>query len=98
IRDPRSVAVSTHFHVQRFSSLHQKHPGFGLSLDQTVLMILPQVCHLTALRHILFEGLLAGRSELFWYEEAVADPLDWHYRWASLAGLMLPPSWIEGMV
>ncbi|CAN0301614.1 unnamed protein product, partial [Ectocarpus sp. 6 AP-2014] len=98
IRDPRAVAVSTYFHVQRFSNLHPKHPALHLSLDQTVLMILPQVCHLTALRHILFEGLLSGRSELFWYEQAVEDPLDWHYRWASLAGLMLPPSWIVGMV
>ncbi|CAM9337264.1 unnamed protein product [Ectocarpus sp. 13 AM-2016] len=98
IRDPRSVAVSTYFHVQRFSNLHPKHPALSLSLDQTVLVILPQVCHLTALRHILFEGPLSGRSELFWYEEAVEDPFDWHYRWASLAGLILPPLWIEGMV
>ncbi|CAM9115087.1 unnamed protein product [Ectocarpus sp. 13 AM-2016] len=46
----------------------------------------------------MFEGLLSDRTELFWYEQTVEDPFDWHYRWASFAGLILPGGWIDGMV
>ncbi|CAN0435948.1 unnamed protein product [Ectocarpus sp. 12 AP-2014] len=97
IRDPRDVAVSTYFH-----HVHRNKPENYLelhpSLDKTVLEILPQLCHFTTLRHIIFEGLLSDRSETFWYEETVEDPFDWHYRWASFAGLILPRGWIDGMV
>ncbi|CAM9440594.1 unnamed protein product [Ectocarpus sp. 12 AP-2014] len=97
IRDPRAVAVSTYFHhvhLNKPKNYLKMHP----SLDETVLEILPEICHLTALRHILFEGLLSDRSELYWYEETVEDPFDWHFRWASFAGLILPGGWIDGMV
>ncbi|CAB1111288.1 unnamed protein product [Ectocarpus sp. CCAP 1310/34] len=95
IRDPRAVAVSTYFHrVHKDNNYQKLHP----SLDQTVLEILPVLCHFTTLRHILFGGLLSNRTELFWYEQTVEDPFDWHYRWASFAGLILPGGWIDGMV
>ncbi|CAM9983186.1 unnamed protein product [Ectocarpus sp. 12 AP-2014] len=97
IRDPRAVAVSTYFHHvhgNKPKNYLQLHP----SLDETVLEILPQLCHLTTLRHIMFEGLLSDRSEMFWYEETVEDPFDWHYRWAAFAGLLLPRGWLDGMV
>ncbi|CAM9150970.1 unnamed protein product [Ectocarpus sp. 13 AM-2016] len=97
IRDPRAVAVSTYFHhVNRNKPRNflELHP----SLDETVLEILPQVCHLTTLRHIIFEGLLPNRSELFWYEETVEDPFEWHHRWASFSGLILPGGWITDIV
>ncbi|CAN0277134.1 unnamed protein product [Ectocarpus fasciculatus] len=44
---------------------------------------------------MLFEGQLSDRSKLFWYEDAMRDPLDWHHQWASFAGFTLPASWIE---
>ncbi|CAM9117189.1 unnamed protein product, partial [Ectocarpus sp. 13 AM-2016] len=95
IRDPRAVAVSTYFHhVWGNTNYLKQHP----SLDETVLETLPHLCHWTTLRYIMFEGLLSDRSELFWYEEAVEDRFDWHYRWASFAGLILPGGWIDGMV
>ncbi|CAM9277724.1 unnamed protein product [Ectocarpus fasciculatus] len=97
IRDPRAVAVSTYFyHVYNNSPRNYREQHH--SLDEAVLEILPQLCHSTTLRHILFEGLLSDRSELFWYEEAIEEPFDWHHRWASFAGLILPGSWIDGMV
>ncbi|CAM9846256.1 unnamed protein product [Ectocarpus sp. 12 AP-2014] len=95
MRDPRAVAVSTHFH-RVWSS--KKYVENHHSVDGAVLGMLPQLCHLTTLRHIMFEGLLSDRSEVFWYEEAVEDPFDWHYRWASFAGLILPAGWVDGMV
>ncbi|CAN0378119.1 unnamed protein product, partial [Ectocarpus sp. 12 AP-2014] len=52
IRDPRAVAVSTYFHY-----VHHNNPRNYLelhpSLEETVLEMLPQLCHLTTLRHIL---------------------------------------------
>ncbi|CAM9437971.1 unnamed protein product [Ectocarpus fasciculatus] len=98
IRDPRAVAVSTYFHYLTQSKFPEHYLELHPSLDEVVLEILPQLCHWTTLRHIMFEGLLSDRSELFWYEEAVEDPFDWHYRWASFAGLILPGGWIDGMV
>ncbi|CAM9750308.1 unnamed protein product, partial [Ectocarpus sp. 6 AP-2014] len=97
IRDPRAVAVSTYFHHVH-SNLPENYVELHPSLDETVLEILPQLCHLTTLRHIMFEGLLSDTSELFWYEDATEDPFNWHYRWASFAGLTLPGGWIDGMV
>ena len=97
MRDPRAVAVSTYFHIKRFPEQNVNHTSLGKSIDEAVLPILRQVCQFTTIRHILFDGQLAYRSEIFWYEDAMRDPLDWHYRWASLAGLTLPAGWINDM-
>ncbi|CAN0128844.1 unnamed protein product [Scytosiphon promiscuus] len=98
IRDPRAVAVSTYFYVRTHPRYYEDHFAQNHTLDETVKKILPQVSHLTALRHILFDGIVADRSEIFWYEDALEDPLDWHRRWMSLAGLLLPKAWTEHMV
>lgn len=97
LRDPRAVAVSSYFHAKRVPN-YTSHPAHNHTLDETVLMILPQLCHWTTLRHILFEGLMSNTTELFWYEDALDDPRDWHYRWALHAGLNLPGKWIERMI
>ncbi|CAM9512001.1 unnamed protein product [Ectocarpus sp. 8 AP-2014] len=94
MRDPRAVAVSTYFYINR-SPIHLHHPSRGKSLDEAVLVILPQICQFTTIRHILFDGQLSSRSTIFWYEDAMRDPLDWYNRWASLAGFTLPASWIK---
>ncbi|CAN0174070.1 unnamed protein product [Scytosiphon promiscuus] len=95
MRDPRAVAVSTYFYVRTNPKWYEMHFAQGHSLDETVLKILPQVCHLTALRYILFDGILSDKAELFWYDDALENPLDWHYRWMSLAGILLPKSTTE---
>lgn len=66
-------------------------------MDEGALKSLPSVAQWIALRHILFEGVMAHSSETFWYEDATEDPLDWHFRWSGLAGLRLPISWIENI-
>ncbi|CAN0369647.1 unnamed protein product, partial [Ectocarpus sp. 6 AP-2014] len=95
MRDPRAVAVSTHFHVNSRKEENIGHPSLVKPLDEAVLLILPQICQFTTIRHILFDGQLSDRSKIFWYENAMRDPLGWHYRWASFAGLTLPANWIE---
>ncbi|CAM9754327.1 unnamed protein product [Ectocarpus sp. 4 AP-2014] len=94
MRDPRAVAVSTYFYI-KLSKKHWDHPSRGKSLDEAVLLILPQICQFTTIRHILFDGQLSERSKIFWYEDAMRDPLEWYDRWASLAGLTLPSNWIK---
>ncbi|CAN0193391.1 unnamed protein product [Scytosiphon promiscuus] len=98
MRDPRAVAVSTHFYVRTNPRYYQEHFAQNHTLDETVMKILPQVCHLTTLRHILFSGIVPDRSEIFWYEDALQDPFDWHHRWMSLAGLFLPRPWVDSIV
>ncbi|CAM9129309.1 unnamed protein product [Ectocarpus sp. 8 AP-2014] len=98
MRDPRAVAVSSYFHHVNSKKGGENFLKRRPSLDEAVLEVLPQLCHLTTLRHIMFEGLLSDRSEIFWYEETLEDPFPWHYRWASFAGLILPRAWIDGMV
>ncbi|CAN0368568.1 unnamed protein product [Ectocarpus fasciculatus] len=93
MRDPRAVAVSTYYHVLR--NPNPKVDFVGKSLEEAVLLKLLQICQFTTIRHILFDGQLSDRSKIFWYEDGMVDPLDWHYRWASLAGLTLPASWIN---
>ncbi|CAN0116479.1 unnamed protein product, partial [Scytosiphon promiscuus] len=98
MRDPRAVAVSTHFYVRTNPKFYQEHFAQNHTLDETVMKILPQVCHLTTLRYILFSGMLLDRSEIFWYDDALKNPFDWHHRWMSLAGLFLPRSWVDSIV
>ncbi|CAM9399473.1 unnamed protein product, partial [Ectocarpus sp. 13 AM-2016] len=95
LRDPRAVAVSTYFYVQERPNSDFGQLSKGKSLDEAVLLILPQVCQFTTIRHILFDGQMSDRSEVFWYEDALRDPVDWHYRWASLAGFSLPTTWMK---
>ncbi|CAB1099720.1 unnamed protein product [Ectocarpus sp. CCAP 1310/34] len=95
LRDPRAVAVSTYFYVKSHPAFYSDHVSRGKSLDEAVLLILPQLCQFTTIRHLLFDGQLSDKSEIFWYEDAMRDPLGWHYRWASFAGFALPASWIK---
>lgn len=60
------------------------------NLPRKVLSMLPQICQWIALRHILFSGFMANRSTLFWYEEALDDPIQWHQQWLASVGLHLP--------
>lgn len=93
LRDPRAAAVSNYFYAREKSArLHTTE-----NVDEGVLEGLPSVAQWIALRHILFQGLLANSSEIFWYEDATEDPLDWHFRFTELAGLRLPVPWIKNM-
>lgn len=74
-----------------------RFPGESQTVDEGTLEILPMVSQWVALRHILFEGLMANSSQTFWYEDAEKDPLDWHLRWTNLAGLRLPLQWTEAI-
>lgn len=91
-RDPRAVATSTYFYTGRHGIHHYEE-----SVDAYVLRMLPALTQWVAVRFILFEGLMPGRSTLFFYEDAMADPLGWHYQWLSALGLQLPADVVKRM-
>ena len=90
LRDPRLVIVSSFYHIM----VHYKSNPFG-TLDEFVTRELPIMCQWLAVRYILFTGILGDQSMQFWYEDAMVDPLAWHYHWLHLVGLQLPLGVVE---
>ena len=89
-RDPRPAVVSVFFHLQVHSDI-----DLG-NIEDFVTRELPLICEWLALRHILFSGLLPHQSMELWYNDAVADPLEWHYHWFDSVGLQLPYHIVNG--
>ena len=89
-RDPRLAIVSSFYYMMVH---HQSNP-FG-TLDEFVTGELPILCQWLAVRYILFTGILVDQSMQFWYEDAMADPLAWHYHWFQSVGLQLPFGVVE---
>lgn len=85
------MAVSSFYH----SRLHARHFDEGAKLGEWALNILPHICIWFTIRHHIFTETLADTSTVFWYHEAVADPLEWHRRFMDSVGLHLPPSLVE---
>lgn len=85
-RDPRPAVVSTFYHVKMYARMK-----IG-SLEDFIADALPTLCEWLVVRHILFSGVLRHQSVEFWYDEAMADPLEWYYRWYDAVGLQLPYS------
>ncbi len=84
----RPVAVSAYFHTLRTAPTIVD----GVTLDEYVLGFLPTACKWVSVRYILFSHVLAGRSALFWYDDAKESPEDWHKGFYGLAGLQMPPA------
>ena len=89
-RDPRLVTVSSFYHI----TVNFKYDPLG-TLDEFVARELPIVCQWLAVRYILFTSILGGQSMQFWYEDAMVDPLAWHYHWFQSVGLQLPRGVVE---
>lgn len=92
-RDPRAMTVSSYYHLKAHAGPGERPEG---SVDDYVKKLIPFMSQWVALRHILFEGMLDPHQSLsFWYEDALGDPLRWHYRWLAFVGLQLPASVVE---
>ena len=83
-RDPRLAVVSSYFHLK----LHSKRE-LG-ELEEFVARELPIICQWLTVRHVLFSGFLLHQSIEFWYNDAMADPLEWYYHFFYSVGLQLP--------
>lgn len=99
LRDPRAVAVSSYFHLNRLKqqqqqqqqmSVKQRSSSNSRPLDDFALAFLPTTCMWVTLRFLLFEGMLSRQSTVYWYEDALKDPLGWHRHFLEFVGLHLP--------
>lgn len=86
LRDPRPMVVSAYFHQLENAPSYVQ----GVSVDEFVLLMLPILCKWLSVRYLLFADLLAAKSAIFWYDEALADPIGWHESFFSFVGLKLP--------
>jgi len=91
LRDPRPMAVSAYFHQLLNAPRHVE----GMTVDEFVIVMLPIICKWLSVRHFFFAELLAADSMIFWYEDALANPVRWHDMFFSLVGLKLPGSVVE---
>lgn len=86
-RDPRAVTVSSYFHILK---THEDVAPRIPTIDEYFQKRLAAMCMWTTVRHVLFTTLLADRSEVFFFDELLADPVDWYARLFSFVGLELP--------
>lgn len=93
LRDPRAITVSAYFTLAKYSPRALK----GMTVDEYFIANLPLTCQWIALRHIVFEGLMARNSSIFWFEDTTEDPKGWHFQWMSFAGVQLPATVVDGI-
>ena len=60
------------------------------TVDEHFQQFLGLVSRWTTVRYLLFTEFLADRSELFFFEDLLIDPIDWYGRFLSFVGLHLP--------
>lgn len=80
------MVVSAYYHLVRNSPKQV----LDVSLDQYVLVMLPIVCEWVAIRHLLFEDILAEKSSTFWYQDARERPEDVQRQFFDFVGVRLP--------
>ena len=86
LRDPRPLAVSSYFHM------HREYPETveGLTVDTYVETMLPMFCRWVSVRYLIFAELLRDSSIIFWYDEALDDPVFWHVGFYDFIGVRVP--------
>lgn len=90
-RDPRPTIVSLFYYLEV-----DRHWNLG-DLEAFVARELPILCQWLAVRYTLFTGILAHQSVELWYNDAIVDPLGWHFHWFYSVGLQLPFHVVEAI-
>ena len=85
-RDPRPMAVSAYFHMLR----EDPRVVRDMSVDAYVMTMLPEFCQWVSVRYLIFAELLRDNSTMFWYDEALEDPMLWQADFFDFVGLKLP--------
>lgn len=91
-RDPRPMTVSSYFFLKAHPDIAQYRVE---TVDDYVNRMLPILCQWVGIRYIVFQERLKEQSEIFFYSEALADPLAWHHQFLQWVGLQLPDPLIE---
>lgn len=93
LRDPRAMTVSSYY----FGLVHDISNLRELSLDEFVFSALPSITQWVGIRYILFEGLMADRSTVIYYEDMLGDPVGFHYQYLHSVGLQMPFNVVQNM-
>lgn len=89
LRDPRSVAVSTYYHIKTHPT-HNIHIKVGETVEKFALRMLPTICRHVYIRYAILSEQMSDKTVKFWFNDTIANPLAWHQRWLSSVGLELP--------
>ena len=103
LRHPGAVTVSAYYQFLRQNMFRpekmkeKEGEGGGLvDIDRYFVAHLPAEAKWMSVRYFLYSELLPkNQTELFWYEDAVADPVEWHRRYFSFVGISLPPPLVQ---
>lgn len=87
MRDPRPMTLSAYYHRRKMGLINERAP-----MEMYVIKLLPHICAWLTLRHIIFTEDMASLSTVFWYEDSLANPLQFHNRWLESVGLHMPAS------
>lgn len=82
-RDPRPAVVSVCCHLRLSRNMDFE------TVEAFVQRELPIYCHSLAIRHIFFSGFQPHECVQFWFNDVMADPVEWHYNSVHAVGLQL---------
>lgn len=91
LRDPRAVVVSSYYYLKK-NQLHVPRAIKGETVDAFAVRMLPPICRFVHMRYALLREKVPDQTVEFFYNDSLADPLQWHRRWLSSAGLNVPDS------
>lgn len=89
-RDPRPMAVSVYFFMLR----RWRDPDTHSTIDEYVQRMFPIFCQWLTIRYVLFMEMMSG-SVVFWYSEALKEPVAWFRTWFHSIGLQLPEMFVN---
>lgn len=86
-RDPRPVAVSAYYYL-----LHNYPRAIKFdSVREYVAALLPVMTKWISVRYLLFVELPVPQPpSIYWYNETLSDPIEWHRKFYSSIGIRLP--------
>lgn len=99
LRHPGAVTVSAYYQFRRMKMLRaDNEPNQNPMVDINTFFVahLPAVTKWISVRYMVYTEMLPqNQTEIFFFEDAISDPVDWHRRFYSFAGLNLPPPMVH---
>lgn len=95
LRHPGAVTVSAYHQFRRIKMLRaDNEPDQNPVVDINTFFLahLAAVTKWISVRYMVFSELLPqNQTEIFFFEDAISDPVEWHRRFYTFAGINLPP-------
>lgn len=99
LRHPGAVTVSAYYQFRKIKMLRaDNEPDQNPLVDINTFFLahLAAVTKWISVRYMVFSELLPqNQTEVFYFEDAISDPVDWHRRFYLFAGINLPPPMVH---